>query len=342
MVPNAPMNAPPHNPPRPALYLPSRLKRLADQILTDSLSLVRELDLPLNPSNAPLMSLLYTQGPQKIGHAAGLLGVAQPTVTQAISRLVELGLAEVRRDDRDQRVRRVALTEAGRTSWTHAEILLLHRLNETMSELVGGDDGPIFLALQDIETKLSNCGFHDRVKASSALGIWARDYTDELEEAFRSITTAWLSEAGVLELDDQSGIIDPRASILDRGGAIIAIEAYDVGVVAFGGLLPVTEGVVEIVRMGVTPTARGCGVGRFLLGKLLERASANGARLAFLLTRENLKPALNLYKGFGFKPAPELLDRFGKRDPRAQIALSLHLTDERYDPTPTPCPESRD
>ena len=64
----------------------------------------------------------------------------------------------------------------------------------------------------------------------------------------------------------------------------------------------------EIKRMWISPSARGLGLGRRLLGELEARAVAGGARAARLETSAVLGEALDLYRSAGWVEVPAFND----------------------------------
>src|SRR6202008_1210023 len=101
---------------RSALFLGSRMKRLAERMQGEVIRMVEQADLPLQPSHMPLLGTLEQDGPQTLGRLTQALGLAQPTVTRAVARLVALGMVEVSRVHRDQRHKTISLTDAGRAA----------------------------------------------------------------------------------------------------------------------------------------------------------------------------------------------------------------------------------
>jgi len=73
-------------------------------------------------------------------------------------------------------------------------------------------------------------------------------------------------------------------------------EAVGCGALKLHGRAP-----VEVKRMWVSPTVRGLGLGRRLLGELEDRARAAGARVAQLETNRSLVEAIALYRAAGYR-----------------------------------------
>ncbi|GIH90178.1 GNAT family N-acetyltransferase [Planobispora siamensis] len=91
-----------------------------------------------------------------------------------------------------------------------------------------------------------------------------------------------------------------------RGRLLVA--RTDSGVVGVGALKPVDSAVAEIKRMYVRPQARGRGIGRAILERLLADARTIGYRAARLETATFMREAHALYRSLGFRDRP-IFDR---------------------------------
>jgi GNAT superfamily N-acetyltransferase len=87
-----------------------------------------------------------------------------------------------------------------------------------------------------------------------------------------------------------------------RGRLLVARD--DSGVVGVGALRPVDGTTAEIKRMYVRPRARGQGIGRAILERLLSDARAIGYRVARLETAAFMSEAHALYGSVGFRRRP--------------------------------------
>lgn len=104
--------------------------------------------------------------------------------------------------------------------------------------------------------------------------VYYDDSTDHLYELFQSEP---LSEYFIAEKD----------GILLGGAGIYPTDA-----------LP--EGTCELVKMYLTPSARGLGLGRTMIAKCLEAAKNKGFTAVYLETMPELKKAVSVYEKFGF------------------------------------------
>jgi len=128
-------------------------------------------------------------------------------------------------------------------------------------------------------------------------------FRPEHAPAFDTLNRAWLINNGLLEAADEPHLTDPDHSIIAAGGQIfVAVENRVVigtcAIVPHGGP---TE--FEMVKLAVTPSAQGRGIGRDLVDACLTFARQRGAQRITLLSSSKLGPALKLYERAGFKYA---------------------------------------
>jgi len=86
--------------------------------------------------------------------------------------------------------------------------------------------------------------------------------------------------------------------------SVYFIAFVDGKLVGGGGIYP-TEGLpkdtCELVKMYLSTTARGKGIGKMIIDKCLKKASENGFKDVYLETMPELEQAINVYEKFGFK-----------------------------------------
>ncbi len=87
-----------------------------------------------------------------------------------------------------------------------------------------------------------------------------------------------------------------------QGGFLVAL--LDGEPVACGGFRRLGDGVAEVKRMYVTPSARGRGLARQLLRALEEAAAASGCKRVILETGYAQPEAVGLYTSSGYGPVP--------------------------------------
>lgn len=96
-------------------------------------------DTGLHPGQAPIMFTLWRQDGQRQKDLAERLHLAPATVTVTVRRLEKAGLLERRKDDCDQRISRVYLTERGR-SLRGTVMTSIHTTNSECLETFTSED----------------------------------------------------------------------------------------------------------------------------------------------------------------------------------------------------------
>jgi len=112
---------------------------------------------------------------------------------------------------------------------------------------------------------------------------------------------------------------DIEANYLQRGGMFEVIED-EWNLLGSFGLYPVNETTCELRKMYFIPSARGLGLGKYVLERVIARARALGFKQIVLETSSKLIAANRLYTKFGFKPIES--DHLASR---ADQAYSLDL-----------------
>lgn len=72
-------------------------------------------DMELNPSQAGILFILNSQGRLSQRQLAQKIGITPPSMTVTLRKLEEHGLIRKEPDEKDQRVIRICLSEAGRS-----------------------------------------------------------------------------------------------------------------------------------------------------------------------------------------------------------------------------------
>jgi GNAT superfamily N-acetyltransferase len=146
------------------------------------------------------------------------------------------------------------------------------------------------------------------------------DYSTELQPYFEKISKEWVEHYFALEPWDIEQLKDPDAHIINKGGVILFAKSGG-EIVGTVGLMPVSSGVFELVKMGVTASARGQRVGQLLAAGILDKARSIGASKIILYTNSKLGAALHIYRKLGFRA---LLPEAGKYQ-RCDIKMELDL-----------------
>jgi GNAT superfamily N-acetyltransferase len=148
-----------------------------------------------------------------------------------------------------------------------------------------------------------------------------REFSDELAPHFRSINAQWIRSMFRLEETDREVLDHPRARIIDPGGVILFAELQGLGIVGTCALQKTGATSYELTKMGVLESARGRKAGEFLLAAIIERAMALKADPLYLLTNTKCAPAIHLYEKLGFRHDAAIMQRYGARYARCDVAM---------------------
>lgn len=145
-------------------------------------------------------------------------------------------------------------------------------------------------------------------------------YTPPLQPFFESINKAWVSKYFSLEPFDIEQLEHPEETILAKGGEIIFAKF---GHKIFGtvALIPKHNGDWEMIKMGVTESAQGKGIGLALGKKILEIARDKAAKRVVLYTNSKLEAAVHLYEKLGFTHCKLECGSYGRCDIKMEYVL---------------------
>jgi len=298
-----------------AVMLGSRLKRLAERLQAGAERIAADCGLPTQPSQMPLLTALYRNGPMTVGDAVQALGISQPAVTRILSRLVEMELVETSRDANDQRAKTISLSPAGVAAMELAATVLWPRLRAAVDEVC---DAPALLALvAATERALAEQPLNQRPRG----GLAIRRFSDALAADFYRINAEWIEDMYQLEQTDIDVLSNPRERIIAPGGDILFVEDPALGIVGTCALQKTGERQFELTKMGVLGTARGRKAGEFLLEAIIARAYALGCDRLYLLSNAKSAAAIHLYEKLGFVHDAGIMEAFGKRYARCNVAM---------------------
>lgn len=97
---------------------------------------------------------------------------------------------------------------------------------------------------------------------------------------------------------------DALYELFQQKGSIYYVAEFDGEIVGGAGIYPsdgLPANTCELVKMYLLPQARGKGLGKMLIDKVLAFASDWGYRFVYIETMPELKKAMSVYEKFGFK-----------------------------------------
>ncbi|PNS09096.1 GNAT family N-acetyltransferase [Solilutibacter silvestris] len=157
------------------------------------------------------------------------------------------------------------------------------------------------------------------ITMNNALAI--REYSDALAPHFRDINAEWISSMFRLEDTDREVLDNPGTKIIQPGGVILFVEHASLGIVGTCALQKTGPTSYELTKMGVLESVRGQKAGEFLLSAVIERAAVLKAEPLYLLTNSKCAPAIHLYEKLGFHHDAQIMERYGARYQRCDVAM---------------------
>lgn len=303
------------------LALGSRLKRLAERLQADALKVHERAGLPTQPSHFPMLTALDRYGDLTVNEAVEALGISQPAVTRCLNSLIDMDLVSTAASKTDRRQKTISLTPGGQAAVERMKQAIFPDIDRAATELCAGPPTDFLGHLKRIESAMDQQSL--LVRATRDLSII--DYSRDLAPLFYSINEEWVSDMFHMEETDERILSDPQTHIIDKGGKVLFVEAGGLGIVGTCALMPIQPGVFELTKMGVLASARGKKAGEFLLAKVLERAQQMQMKELFLLTNKKCAAAIHLYEKFGFEHSADIMQRFGARYERCDVAMSYDL-----------------
>ena len=148
-------------------------------------------------------------------------------------------------------------------------------------------------------------------------------FDEEYSSIFYELNKLWIEESWLLEKSDKFDLLNPKESIIDKGGEIFfaLIDGNVIGTVA---MIRSADRIYELAKMTVDINYRGNGVANKLMDQCLDYAINNNAQQIYLITNDTLVIARNLYDKYGFKEVTLDSDKYL----RGNVKMTLNLTEE--------------
>lgn len=308
---------------RGPLFLGSRLKRLAERMQAEVSHVAEQAGLTIQPSQYALLATLDRHGPLTIGELTAAMELSQPAITRMAAKLVAMGLVLIDRRHKDQRHKTVSLTERGKIDLERSKLHVWPKVESAVNEMLRGLSGPLLDQVAAIERMLAAVPLDQRALATAKAeeGLSILEYSAALAPAFRDINAQWISAMYQMEQADREVLDDPRAQIIDQGGDILFVAAAGLGVVGTCALRRTGADQYELTKMGVLESARGRKAGEFLLRAMIARAERLGAKRLYLLSNKKSVAAVHLYEKLGFVHDAGIMQEFGARYERCNVAM---------------------
>ena len=148
-------------------------------------------------------------------------------------------------------------------------------------------------------------------------------FDEEYSSIFYELNKLWIEESWLLEKSDKFDLLNPKESIIDKGGEIF-FALIDDNVVGTVAMIRSADRIYELAKMTVDINYRGNGVANKLMDQCLDYAINNNAQQIYLITNDTLLIARNLYDKYGFKEVKLDSDKYL----RGNVKMVLNLVEE--------------
>jgi GNAT superfamily N-acetyltransferase len=128
-------------------------------------------------------------------------------------------------------------------------------------------------------------------------------FENSLASDFKRLNIEWLSKYYNVTPQDLE-ILDNPKRIIDEGGKILFVRVDGI-IGGTAAILRTNQDTVELIKMGVTSTMQGKGIGRILMNSVIEEAKKMKVGKITLETAIPLQAAISLYKKSGFVQTSE-------------------------------------
>ncbi|WP_297793352.1 GNAT family N-acetyltransferase [uncultured Eudoraea sp.] len=125
-------------------------------------------------------------------------------------------------------------------------------------------------------------------------------FKPELSIYFRDLNLSWLEKYFYVEPKDAELLENCKSSIIDKGGYIFFAE-MDLKIVGCYSMIKLQDSVYELGKMAVDETCQGKKIGQKLLAHGIAFAKSQNWKHLLLYSNTILKPAIYIYKKFGFR-----------------------------------------
>ncbi len=128
-------------------------------------------------------------------------------------------------------------------------------------------------------------------------------YEPRYKEDFVRLNTQWLTRFYWVESFDQYAM-DHVEELIEQGAMAFFALDNKKEVIATCMAMPLEENTWEICKLAAKNQYTGTGAGSAVLKSAMNYAEQHGAKKEVLISCRGLKPAIHLYKKFGFKEVP--------------------------------------
>jgi len=305
------------------IALGSRMRMLSESIMEDAKGIYSMYDVALKPKWFPVFYVLSKGEAKSITAIAKEIGHSHPSVSKTIREMVKAGVALEQKDKSDGRKNILQLTEKGKVLAIRIEDQYTD-IDSAVGEALAQTTHNIWKAMEELEFLLADQSMLQRVRSAkkkrASEKVKIVPYEPKHKQFFFDVNEAWISQYFEMEEADHKALENPKAYILDKGGAIL-VALYDNEPVGVSALIKMEhpEYGYELAKMGVLPKMQGKGIGWLLSKATIEKAKSLSNKKIYLESNTVLAPAITLYHKLGFKKVAGLLSPYE----RCNIKMAL-------------------
>jgi len=285
------------------MALGSRLRRLSDQVTEQAAGIYHLYQVDLQPKWFPVFYALSEGAEKSITDIAREIGHTHPSVSQIVREMAAKGYLIEKKGAADGRKNFVVLSGEGRQIMEKMQDQLKD-VTSAIEKAMKETQYDLWKAIAEWEFLLDQKSLLRRVQEEKKLreseDVQIVDFEPRYARAFRQLNEEWITTWFKMEEEDYHALDHPQEHILDGGGHIyIALHKGEpVGACA---IIKMNDGGFELAKMGVSPKAKGKGIGWLLGRACLGKARELGAHRVYLESNTRLKPAISLYHKLGFR-----------------------------------------
>ena len=150
------------------LCLGSRFKRLGERLQSGVAEMLDSMGHSVQPAHLPILMALASHGACSTGLLSHHVGISQPGITRAVTRLRELDLVSLKSDSSDRRQTVISLSARGTALLDELRATLFPAVERAVAQICETMEPGIIAHLERIETALDRDPFGARVRAEMA------------------------------------------------------------------------------------------------------------------------------------------------------------------------------
>jgi len=304
------------------MALGSRLRRLSDQVTEQAAGIYDLYQVDLQPKWFPVFYALSRGEEKSITDIAREIGHTHPSVSQIVREMATKGYLVEKKGAADGRKNFVVLSDEGRRIMEKMQAQL-QDVTSAIEKAMKETQYDLWKAIAEWEFLLDQKSLLKRVQEEKKLrestDVQIVDFEPRYAHAFRQLNEEWITTWFKMEEEDYHALDHPQEHILDGGGHIY-IALYKGEPVGTCAIIKMKDNGFELAKMGVSPKAKGKGIGWLLGRACLEKARALGATRVYLESNTRLKPAISLYHKLGFRKIA------GPPSPYERCDIQMELT----------------